>query len=1082
MTIKRNAFLQDIKNSCKDNTKFTYERSILLSDGDYETNYDLKSIMVHNGASAHRGHYHVYLNKGNYWYNANDNVVQLVAEEDSLGKKEDAYMLIYERCDNERDSESHDDLREAIIESLSSITEKDTILAIDMGENNDDIRVNLAKNFSAVSTTQKKYSDEGIKLSEDEPTKETNKDIKTTVHENENYTSPEKDERFEQETDNVPEDDSNEDELTNETNEDTKTLVDENKNYTRLEKDESSEKESDSVSEDDSRVIDSTVKTNHAVYQKISKTVNPKEPEATTNYPRTVYDSQSQALDRCETTNTIDNMNDDISQATHALQEHIKAVIPPEKEGRFVNNSDLFDDSDLPINQSLFIDGGNIHGTMEELKTRTINGNILMHVVSKYAFDNFGITQLKNSGGKKEKTLQKRHYHSEELYIGDKPISFTFIEVSKNSNNYKYIPELGKGITDKGECIGAKKINNFIILNDKLWQSQFKEILSSDPLDAAAKMKQNGVVTRLFKSYFLSKPGFRMKNDSKMSKVRIAYAYIFYLRETLVSSRTGEYSRLPIWLKKFLLANVDKKITVIMQCDEENRFLRLYIGFPMALHVGKLTLPFLVCDGHHFKTASYTGIMFGICSKDGYGNSALLSFSIIPIENIRHLGWTVECNIRHGLSFKFPLLTDQGKMLNAANAFQNDKNIKSHPYRKEVALWIHICTQHFGRSLNVFVELKDKEELIFQTTKTMSRSPDQGAHFKILRETCFNFARSLPESAFPSIADFAVKILRPHPRHWTFFANTQKFDNKQYQIEREQLINQILTWKTACLEPMPHKWSNSKQNKYDLDQHILECYHMVCQMPDKHVFSDILPIENPHPTCFEMTTNSMEGIANRNSHSGIRNCSPPKAVPKIIELYIKQMKNLKKNMTQMRRGKTQHITGIGQNIMHRLAQGSVPDKIVSYKTVELTASDREKYALEDSQNNIKKICFELSAGANDNDRECWSLDVVYPFKNGPRVRFSCDNHLLFTSQLRVPCPCLNLIYKESKTGKFPSIFDDDPNNRNHTVTDEILAHLIEPSLCVTKEQIKLIEECSITNVQKQGVYQQVECCSLLYCC
>ena len=92
---------------------------------------------------------------------------------------------------------------------------------------------------------------------------------------------------------------------------------------------------------------------------------------------------------------------------------------------------------------------------------------------------------------------------------------------------------------------------------------------------------------------------------------------------------------------------------------------------------------------------------FWLSSKDGYGNSVLLSFSIIPIENDKHLVWTVECSIRHGLRVDiYPILSDQGNLLHAANSLQRTTNHGSHPYRKLLYLMIYICVQHYFFSIN----------------------------------------------------------------------------------------------------------------------------------------------------------------------------------------------------------------------------------------------------------------------------------------------------------------------------------------------------------------------------------------------
>ena len=71
--------------------------------------------------------------------------------------------------------------------------------------------------------------------------------------------------------------------------------------------------------------------------------------------------------------------------------------------------------------------------------------------------------------------------------------------------------------------------------------------------------------------------------------------------------------------------------------------------------------PVIICDGTHYWTSSYTGKMFGFYAHDSFGTSILIAVAIIAEENIRHLAWTLECWIRHGMSVSlYPWFTDQG--------------------------------------------------------------------------------------------------------------------------------------------------------------------------------------------------------------------------------------------------------------------------------------------------------------------------------------------------------------------------------------------------------------------------------------
>ena len=81
--------------------------------------------------------------------------------------------------------------------------------------------------------------------------------------------------------------------------------------------------------------------------------------------------------------------------------------------------------------------------------------------------------------------------------------------------------------------------------------------------------------------------------------------------------------------------------------------------------------------------------------KDGYGKSVLLSCSVTLEENILHLGWAVESNVGHGLSFTIPPFTNQGKLLSAYIAFRNGDNLLDESYRSAIKVNVKICTNHF---------------------------------------------------------------------------------------------------------------------------------------------------------------------------------------------------------------------------------------------------------------------------------------------------------------------------------------------------------------------------------------------------
>ena len=119
----------------------------------------------------------------------------------------------------------------------------------------------------------------------------------------------------------------------------------------------------------------------------------------------------------------------------------------------------------------------------------------------------------------------------------------------------------------------------------------------------------------------------------------------------------------------------EKGITVILQWNMLGHFLWLFIGLPIVLHVGQLMLLIVIADRLYYKASSFNSIILSLCWKNGYGKSVLLYFSVIPEENIHHLGWTVKSNLFHSLSFAIPLFTNKWKLLSAAIGFLNGKHL-----------------------------------------------------------------------------------------------------------------------------------------------------------------------------------------------------------------------------------------------------------------------------------------------------------------------------------------------------------------------------------------------------------------------
>ena len=83
------------------------------------------------------------------------------------------------------------------------------------------------------------------------------------------------------------------------------------------------------------------------------------------------------------------------------------------------------------------------------------------------------------------------------------------------------------------------------------------------------------------------------KNQRNLTPERILLGFILQEHHLLLS----RYSNFAKLLSSFADQNSKQELTVILEEDIQSRFLRLFIGFPIAKHVGRLTLPIVAVDG-----------------------------------------------------------------------------------------------------------------------------------------------------------------------------------------------------------------------------------------------------------------------------------------------------------------------------------------------------------------------------------------------------------------------------------------------------------------------------------------------------
>lgn len=234
-----------------------------------------------------------------------------------------------------------------------------------------------------------------------------------------------------------------------------------------------------------------------------------------------------------------------------------------------------------------------------------------------------------------------------------------------------------------------------------------------------------------------------------------------------------DYKMLPQYLGDLISANPD--ISINLNTDVHDRFLRCCVIFPIARHVCTLTLPILIADCFFYRTPSFYGVVFNLCSKTPYGETILLMFAILPLENTRHLVWTIQCCVRGGISFRFPLFTDQGPLISTAKVLQSDNQTieigegLEEARTLKIFLNIMIHTIHFTRGAHFHSaqSMTGGANLIQKEIQAASRAHTEIIFDEILSmllEICV--ADKDHNKDMPDAIDVALYILKVDPSHW----------------------------------------------------------------------------------------------------------------------------------------------------------------------------------------------------------------------------------------------------------------------------------------------------------------------------
>jgi hypothetical protein len=97
LNFKRFAFDTKSLKQKKTNDRVTFEKKLTVTVKGVEYYYSLSSIIVHLGQSLERGHFIVFFNKGEKWFEANDKHNKLKEVNWDKVQKQKAYLLFYDK-------------------------------------------------------------------------------------------------------------------------------------------------------------------------------------------------------------------------------------------------------------------------------------------------------------------------------------------------------------------------------------------------------------------------------------------------------------------------------------------------------------------------------------------------------------------------------------------------------------------------------------------------------------------------------------------------------------------------------------------------------------------------------------------------------------------------------------------------------------------------------------------------------------------------------------------------------------------------------------------------------------------------
>ena len=480
------------------------------------------------------------------------------------------------------------------------------------------------------------------------------------------------------------------------------------------------------------------------------------------------------------------------------------------------------------------------------------------------------------------------------------------------------------------------------------------------------------------------------------------------IKQSLIQDLIASYNNLGAFLLQ--LKDENKNLTIALQLDHQNRFYRVFVGFPQSANFhGQVSYSFMQTDGFHFKGSSYDGIAIVYCTKTGFSRNMILAFAIVPRESTEHHSWSLQmlwrCN--PNMTASQVLFTDRGHLLNAVRCIHDQLGI---------TIPINYCDRHFIR--NIVSQFKIKKQLrhIISTgirQCAASQTIDQFLSSIEDFATCLLSSQDLSSNALLT-ARIMLYILKVHPRFWTVFANRTNFDIISWEFQLNKLLNTFATVVVLGSSPL----SLLEGYFQGTESFVKQVEAKVTDLIEKHMrdMSTGPPIPPALPRFNTYTTNLVEGEALRAINNSTRFSDVTNAIQCFCLAINKGIEYTKEACTRiLHKNSKAKYTAVGFKVAWWY-QKSSPEVI----SVHPTSSPLEV---------IGHVKF-------DNGRP---HNVRLSFKkSASKFRTLCDNCSL-SEMMDAPCACCHLVFKEAMEKK---IFPEFDNNDWHRLLYHP-AHLME---------------------------------------